>query len=108
MPHYLLQISFTADAIAKMVENPENRLESVIPVVQALDGSFVGSWLSFGKYDSAAIVEMPNEISVKAFSMAAMAGGALSHFHITPLMSFEDGIHAMQLAGRLNYVAPSD
>ncbi|MEH6445329.1 MAG: GYD domain-containing protein [Oceanospirillaceae bacterium] len=108
MAHFLVQISFTADAIAKLVATPENRLEKVIPVVQALGGSFVGSWLSFGEYDSAAIIEMPDNVSAKAFSMAAMAGGALKDFHMTPLMSFEDGVEAMKKAGALNYVPPAE
>ena len=106
MPHYLFQISFTADAFAKLVEKPENRLETVIPMVEALGGSFVGSWLSFGEYDSAAIVQMPDDITVKAFSMSAMAGGGLRRFDVTPLMSFEDGVAAMQKAGTIAYTAP--
>jgi uncharacterized protein with GYD domain len=106
MPHYLFQVSFTADAIAKLVEKPENRLETVIPMVEAMGGSFVGSWLSFGTYDSTAIVEMPDNITVKAFSMAARAGGGLSEFAITPLMSFEDGVEAMKKAGQVAYTAP--
>ena len=76
-------------------------------MIEALGGSFVGSWLSFGKYDSAAIVQMPDNVSVKAFSMAAMAGGGLKKFHVTPLMSFEDGVEAMRKAGSVAYVAPS-
>ena len=106
MSHYLFQISFTADALAKLVEKPENRLQTVIPMVEAMGGSFVGSWLSFGEYDSAAIVQMPDNISAKAFSMAAMAGGGLRRFDITPLMTFEDGLQAMQKAGSVAYTAP--
>lgn len=107
MPHFLIQISFTANAIAKLVAKPENRLQAVIPLVESLGGSFVGSWISFGEYDSAAIIEMPDNIKMKAFYMSAMAGGGLSKFHLTPLMSFEDGVEAMRTAGSLTYKAPS-
>ena len=106
MPHYLIQISFTAGSIAQLVAKPENRLQTVIPMVEAMGGSFVGSWLSFGKYDSTAVIDMPDNISIKAFEMAAMAGGGLQHFHLTPLMSFEDGIEAMKMAGDIAYKPP--
>lgn len=103
MSHYLIQISFTAEAFASLVEKPENRLESVVPLVTALGGSFVGSWLSFGEYDSTAVIEMPDNVSMKAFKMRVMSSGNLSRFSLTPLMSFEDGVEAMKLAGNVTY-----
>jgi len=106
MPHYLLQVTFNAEAMAKLVAQPENRLQSMIPVVESLGGTFVGSWLSFGEYDSVAVVEMPDNITAKAFSMAAMAGGSLTTFDVTPLMTFEDGIEAMRVAGTIDYRPP--
>jgi uncharacterized protein with GYD domain len=107
MPYYLIQISFTAASIAKLVETPENRLKTVIPMVEALGGSFVGSWISFGEFDSTAVVQMPDNITAKAFSMAAMSGGGLTKFELTPLMTFEDGVDAMKKAGTVNYTAPN-
>ncbi len=107
MAIYLLQIAFTAEACAKLVESPENRLETVIPLVEALGGSFIGSWMSFGEYDSTAVVNMPDDIAVKAFSLRAMAGGGLRYFHVTPMMTFEDGVKAMQKSQSIAYVAPS-
>ena len=103
MKKYLIQISFTADSFASLVKKPENRLESVIPMVNAMGGSFVGSWLSLGQYDSTAVIEMPNDISMEAFKMAVMAGGGLTRFDLTPLMSFEDGVQAMELAQKVRY-----
>lgn len=51
---------------------------------------------------------MPDHVHIKAFSMAAMAGGGLRHFHITPMISFEKGVEAMKLAGSLAYQAPKE
>ena len=39
--------------------------------------------------------------------MACMAGNGLRYYHITPLMSFEDGLEAMKLANSLEYKAPT-
>jgi len=35
--------------------------------------------------------------------MVVMAGGGLTRFDLTPLMSFEDGVQAMQLAQEVRY-----
>ena len=72
-------------------------------MVNSMGGSFVGSWLSLGQYDSTAVIEMPNDISMEAFKMVVMAGGGLTRFGLTPLMSFEDGVQAMQLAQEVRY-----
>ncbi len=107
MATYLIQIAFTAESIANLVANPENRRDSMVPLLEQLGGRFIGSWLSFGEYDSTAIIEMPDNVSIKAFEMACMAGKGLRYYHITPLMSFEDGLEAMKLAKSLEYKAPS-
>lgn len=106
MATYLIQIAFTADSIANLVANPENRRDSMVPILDQLGGHFIGSWLSFGEYDSTAIIEMPDNISIKAFEMACFAGKGLRFYNITPLMSFEDGLEAMKIAKGLNYKAP--
>ena len=72
-------------------------------MVNSMGGAFVGSWLSLGRYDSTAVIEMPSDISMEAFKMAEMAGGGLTRFDLTPLMSFEDGVQAMQLAQKIRY-----
>ena len=107
MATYLIQIAFTADAISKLVKKPENRLEAVIPLVESLGGHFVGSWMSFGEYDSTAVIEMPDNLTIKAFSMAAMAGGSLRFINVTPLMAFDEGVAAMKVAQEIAYRAPT-
>ncbi|MTI18059.1 GYD domain-containing protein [Rhodobacteraceae bacterium RKSG542] len=103
MATYLVQVAFTADSIKALVEKPENRLSTMIPLVQKMGGKFIGSWLSFGRFDSTAIIEMPDNISIKAFEMMCMSGGGLRFFEATPLISFEDGVEAMRLAGSHTY-----
>ena len=78
----------------------------MVPLVERLGGRFVGSWMSFGEYDSVAVVEMPDEVAMKGFSMSVMAGGGARHLHVTPLMSFERGVEAMRVAQGIAYRAP--
>ncbi len=73
MSHYLLQAAYTPDAWAAMERSPEDRIEAIRPVVERLGGKVISGYLSFGEYDILAIVEMPNNVSAAAFSMARPA-----------------------------------
>ena len=93
MSHYLIQISFTAEAFANLVKKPENRLESVVPLVTAL-AAHCWLWLSFGEYDSTAVIEMPDNVSLKAFKMRVMSSGNVSGSR-SLLSCFEDGVETV-------------
>ncbi len=107
MALYLLQVSYTSEAWAAMVKKPQDRIEAVRPAVEKLGGKVLSGYLAFGKYDLIAIVDMPNNISAAAFSLAAAAGGAVSKLVTTPLMSTKDGMEAMKRAGAAAYKAPT-
>jgi len=104
---YMLQVGYKPEAWAAMVKNPQDRLELVRPSIEKLGGKLLSGYLSFGKYDLIAIVDMPNNVSVAAFSIAASAGGAVSKLVTTPLMSTKDGVEAMKKAGGAGYKAPA-
>ncbi len=107
MAHYLFQCSYTAEAWASLVQNPRNRIEAVRSVVEELGGSMENGWTAFGEYDVVAVLQMPDNVSVAAFSMAVSAGGAVKSIKTTPLMSMEEGVEAMKKASGLGYQAPT-
>ncbi len=107
MAHYLFQCSYTAEAWASLVQNPRNRLEAVRSVVEKLGGSMENGWTAFGEYDVVAILQMPDHVSVAAFSIAVATGGAVKSIKTTPLMSMEEGVEAMKKASGLGYQAPT-
>src|SRR5208283_2575200 len=100
MGYYLVQAAYTAEAVANLVKNPQNRREVVQKVVEKLGGKLEGFWFAFGDYDLVLICEMPDNISAAAFSLAASAGGALRVGKTTPLMTAEEGTDAMKKAGK--------
>ena len=107
MAFYLLQVGYTPEAWAAMVKKPQDRIEAVRPAVEKLGGKIVSGYFAFGKYDVVAIVDMPTNVSVAAFSIAAAAGGAISAIRTTPLMTMKEGIDAMKKAGGASYKAPT-
>jgi uncharacterized protein with GYD domain len=103
MATYLLEISYTSAAWAAMLANPQDRSKAVAPAIKKLGGKIVGLWWAFSKRDAIAIIEMPDNVSVAAFSMAVAAGGSCKSFATTQLLSAADGIDAMKKASGSGY-----
>jgi len=103
MPSYLVQVSYNAESMLAFVKNPQNRADGVRKPVEKLGGKVGSFWFTFGDYDAAAIVEMPDNVSMAAFALAASAGGGCSSLKTTLLMSPEEGIEAMKKAASCGY-----
>ncbi len=103
MAHYLLQLSYSSNAWAALVLNPQDRAEAVRGPVEKLGGKIEQTWLAFGDDDVIGIIDMPNNIAAAAISMAFSAGGACKNVKTTPLMSIQEGIEAMKKAGECGY-----
>ncbi|MGA7859640.1 MAG: GYD domain-containing protein [Terracidiphilus sp.] len=103
MPSYLVQASYTIEALQAMMKKPQDRTEVVSNAIEKLGGKLVGLWLSFGDQDVVAIMEMPNNISAAAMSLAIAAGGALKSTKTTPLFTVSQGISAMKKAASSGY-----
>ena len=84
MPSYLVQVSYTSEAVAASRRNPQNRTDVIRKSVQNLGGKLVGSWMSFGDYDVVLIVDMPDNVSAAALALAPAHGGSLKSIKTTP------------------------
>ena len=107
MPRYMLEVAYTPEAWATMVKKPQDRIEAVRPVVRKLGGTIETAYFAFGEHDLVAIVNMPDNVSVAAFSIAASAGGSIKAIKTTPLMTIREGMQAMRKAKRSTYEPPS-
>lgn len=103
MPSYLLQASYSTEALRALIKKPEDRTEVVRRAVEKLGGKLVGLWLSFGDQDVVCIIEMPNNVSAAAISLAIGAGGALKTTRTTSLLSVDEGIAALKKASTSGY-----
>jgi uncharacterized protein with GYD domain len=101
MQPYLFQVSYTPTAWAKQLKNPINRADAVKPVIEKAGGKLIGAYYGFGSTDVYLIVELPDNKSAAAISLAFASGGALSKCEVTALMSIDDGIEAMKTGGTL-------
>jgi uncharacterized protein with GYD domain len=103
MPSYLIQASYTIEALQALMKKPQDRTAVVSKAVENLGGTLTGLWLSFGDQDIVALVELPNNVSAAALALAIAAGGALKSTKTTPLLTVAQGIQAMKKASSSGY-----
>lgn len=107
MAHFLLQGAYSADAWKALLNKPENRINTVTPIVENLGGKVISGYFSFGEYDVIVIMELPDNVTAAAFSLAIAAGGAFKSHKTTALMTGDEGIEAMKKGAAItNYRAP--
>ena len=106
MAYFMTQFSYTSDAWAQMVKNPQDRSEVVRPLIEKMGGKLLGFYYSFGEYDGLIITEAPNEKAVVASLMAAISAGHLKTVKTTVLFSNKDAMEAMKKAGEFAYQVP--
>lgn len=107
MPQFLVQVAYTSQTLATLVNNPQDRIAVVSQAVEKLGGKVVNGWLSFGEYDTALIMHLPDNVAAAAFAIAIGAGGACKNIKTTPLLSVDEGIQAMKAAATLGYKPPA-
>ena len=79
MPFFLHQVSYTPEALARLIANPQDRFDAVL------------------------ITEMPDNASAAAIALAFAAGGSLRNCQTTTLMSNAEGIEAFRKAAQCGY-----
>jgi len=103
MPHYLSQVSYTPEAWARLVANPQDRIEAVRGPIEKLGGRIHNAFFAFGEYDVVVIIEMPDNVSAAAIAIAFAAGGSVKNEKTTPLMTTAEALEAIKKAGTTGY-----
>ena len=103
MASYMVQVSYTAEALSALMAKPQDRTGHIGKVIEGLGGKPIGSWLAFGDYDLVMIIEMPNNVSAAALALAAAAGGSCKTVKTTPLLTIAQGLSALKKAGTSGY-----
>jgi len=107
MARYLIQASYTAEARAAFVANPQDRQASVLAVAEKLDIRVESFDFSLGDYDVVIIAEAPDDVTAVAVALAASAPGHLSAYKTTKLLSNDEMMAAMRKASGVSFSAPT-
>jgi uncharacterized protein with GYD domain len=106
MPMYLSRFSYTPETWARLIENPEDRREAARTYIESVGGKLHGFWYGFGEHDGWNLWEAPDNVSMASFMLAIGAGGALSSYETTVLLSVEETMHALGKAKSVRYRPP--
>jgi uncharacterized protein with GYD domain len=72
-----------------------------------MGGDIYASWVCVGEFDEVAIMHLPDEVTALAAVMAFRAGGALREVEYTRLLSWQQGLDAMEAASQAGYEPPA-
>src|SRR5260370_41115982 len=70
MAQYLVQVSYTSEACAALVNNPQDRLAVVSKAVKKLGGKLINGWMCLADFDTVVLITLPDNVAAAAFSIA--------------------------------------
>ena len=108
MPLYLTRFSYTPATWAKLMKSPEDRRGAATEYIEAVGGKLHGFWYAFGEHDAFTLWEAPDNVAMAATAIAISAGGAVSSFETTPLVTVEEMLAALERASSISYRPPGD
>ena len=100
MPHFMIQMRYSADAVKAMVANPQDRKKAAAAAIEAAGGKLHSIFFTFGAKDVMVIYEAPDAMSAIGLSMVLGASGAASDAETTPLLTTAEAVAAMKHAAK--------
>jgi uncharacterized protein with GYD domain len=108
MPMYLTRFSYTPEAWARLIKNPEDRRAAASQYIESVGGKLHGFWYAFGDQDGYNLWEAPDNVSMAATAIAIGAGGALRSVHTIVLLTVEETVAALGKAAAITYRATGE
>ncbi len=106
MPLYMSTFDYEPEVWAELVNNPENRTETVSRVLEDAGCKLKGLWYAFGTSDGFALIEAPDNATSASVAIAISASGAFRKFETSVLMTQDELLKALKKAQDVAYVAP--
>jgi uncharacterized protein with GYD domain len=106
MPKYVVFFSYSTEAVEKLTEQPESRLQAVKGLVESAGGRLESYYLMFGQFDGLLIFEVPSAEMASAISLAVSRTGAVTRIETHELINPD---HLPAIASRakaLDYKPP--
>jgi len=104
---YLFRFGYSTEAWAALMENPQDRREFLASRVFAdYGGRLPGVWYAFGEHDGYALVELPDNVTAAAVSVAVSATGSFRSFETVVLLSADEMVEAVKRANDFAYAKP--
>jgi uncharacterized protein with GYD domain len=100
MAFYLYRLSYTPEAVRALLAQPSDRKAAATKLIEALGGKLHHLFFAFGTHDVICLIEGPDDKMMAAGAMAVAASGTVSAAETTKLISMEEAMEAMAMAGK--------
>ncbi len=102
----MYQVAYTAEAVAALIKDPQDRVEAVRPALEAEGGKVLAYGYPFGEYDALVVYEAPDDTVAASFALAVAAGGAAKSAKTTRLLNGQEWIASLRRAQGSQYRPP--
>lgn len=99
MAYYMMRGKFSQHAMGALVQRPEDRMLTTTKLLKGVGGRLHYYFFCLGEYDFLLLFELPDNVSAAALSMTMSASGSVTAIDTTVLMTMEEAISAMRIAG---------
>ena len=106
MPLYMSTFEYKPEVWSELVHSPENRTETLTPILEDAGCKLKGLWYAFGSTDGFALIEAPDNVTSASIAIAINASGAFRKFGTTVLMTQDELLMALKNAQDVTYLAP--
>ena len=106
MPLYLSKFSYTPEAWARLIANPEDRRTAAQSYIESVGGRLLGFWYAFGEHDGYNLWEAPDNVSMGAVAVAIGSGGSVGSFETAVLLTVDEALEALRKAKDVGYRPP--
>jgi uncharacterized protein with GYD domain len=103
MPLYMYQASYTSESVASLIEDPQDRIETVKKDFEDMGAKIVVGGYPVGEYDVLVVYNAPDDTTAAALALAIAAGGATRSAKTTRLLTGEEWIESLRKAQRSWY-----
>ena len=107
MPLFMAQFSYTSQAWAALLHQPQDRAAASDALLQHFGGRLIGLYYTPGaEYDGFALFEAPDDAAAAAIDIADMASGHLRSNRVLRVLSADEMQTALKQAGTAPSMAP--
>ena len=89
------------------VEHRDGRSGAPSRSLPTIGGKMEEYYFAVGQHSIYAFAQVPDEVSLEAFTMAVLAGGAIASIKATPVLTAAVAVEAMQKANDVLYKPPA-
>ena len=101
MPIYMMQGSYTTEAVREFLQNPEERGTATIKLVESVGGTVLGFYYCIGKDDFVLITELPDDESALTCTLVGTSPGIIKNYKTSKLFTLEQAKAFMARAGKI-------